>query len=297
MITEALRTLTSLVDLSSKHCAASVLCLLGLGTVVDHCIRRSDSWEVRDGALRLLSSLALKEGADLKHLVDMAVGCVRDEETYVRAAALEALKILWGDECVWTSLSHSGLVGPLQTQLPWSVVLEALKDSDAFVKRSALDCFINVIMDKHSQNLVYSSISNSKDIQSALIHLLKATSNDPDWEVRTRLVTLLRCLMIHGIAHGDVSTFVALSADSLLVNSVRDSNRLVRQEAACALETIFGRFDTCRDSVPPPLQPLVLACDRLDFKQIKREAEADELYETLLDGDLNAVSSHDLDCD
>ncbi|KAJ2074346.1 hypothetical protein GGH13_001384 [Coemansia sp. S155-1] len=187
-------------------------------------------WEVRDTALEFISaSASTLEWTRARGLIadgdllDDVVSALSDTEEYVRASGAQALVAILGSadaEFRQQVADHSSL-GCRQLE-------QLVNDSEAFVKRAALD--LVYALGDHAVN---GRLEGREWMQCLTYSKLYQMGDDPDFEVRVRcakiLALLARWMHFASIAAGDRAFVVELQADALLLDMCRDSSRYVRR--------------------------------------------------------------------
>ncbi|KAJ2100728.1 hypothetical protein GGI09_002132 [Coemansia sp. S100] len=256
-------------------------------------------WEVRDTALEFISASAgtlewtrarglIADG----DLLDDVVSALSDTEEYVRASGAQALVAILGSadaEFRQLVADHSSL-GCRQLE-------QLVNDSEAFVKRAALD--LVYALGDHAVN---GRLEGREWMQCLTYSKLYQMGDDPDFEVRVRcakiLALLARWMHFAGIAAGDRAFVVELQADALLLDMCRDSSRYVRRvcldgllemkrsyeigggsEVAEADEERSGKRQTVERGEESFYRKL---CD-IDFARLESTLTAEHLYQEALD--------------
>ncbi|KAJ2039571.1 hypothetical protein H4S03_001599 [Coemansia sp. S3946] len=256
-------------------------------------------WEVRDTALEFISASAgtlewtrarglIADG----DLLDDVVSALSDTEEYVRASGAQALVAILGSadaEFRQLVADHSSL-GCRQLE-------QLVNDSEAFVKRAALD--LVYALGDHAVN---GRLEGREWMQCLTYSKLYQMGDDPDFEVRVRcakiLALLARWMHFAGIAAGDRAFVVELQADALLLDMCRDSSRYVRRvcldgllemkrsyeigggsEVAEADEERSGKRQTVERGEESFYRKL---CD-IDFARLESTLMAEHLYQEALD--------------
>ncbi|KAJ2908257.1 hypothetical protein GGI21_003068 [Coemansia aciculifera] len=187
-------------------------------------------WEVRDTALEFISSAVNSlEWAKVHGLVvdgcllQDIVSALSDTEEYVRASAAQVLVALLGSsdvDFVQQISDHEGL-GCQQLE-------RLLDDSEAFVKRAALDLV------RALGSLVIGDIVESREWLHCLSYSrLYQMSDAPDFEIRVRcakvLVLLVGWMQYLDIPAHDRAFITELQAEALVLDMCADSSRYVRR--------------------------------------------------------------------
>ncbi|KAJ1737949.1 hypothetical protein LPJ72_000018 [Coemansia sp. Benny D160-2] len=201
-------------------------------------------WEARDTALEFVSAVVRGQGwagarclvcpfaGDARDsLIADAVRALDDPEEYVRASGAQVLAAIVDKaqddrHAVCTIVGHARLdrVG----------LASLLNDSEAFVKRAALDLVCTI-----GRSLALSPSSSHYDGSREWLHCLDyprlyQLADDPDFEVRVRcaslLALLLHCWLLRvDDPHSDVRVLEGLQPGSLLIDMCGDSSRYVRR--------------------------------------------------------------------
>ncbi|KAJ2664951.1 hypothetical protein IWW48_000565 [Coemansia sp. RSA 1200] len=201
-------------------------------------------WEARDTALEFISTIVRDQGwaralclvcpfeGDARNsLIIDAIQALDDPEEYVRASGAQALTVIVDkaqndQDTVWAIIGH--------TRLNRDGLASLLNDSEAFVKRAALDLVYMI-----GWTVTFSSSRIYYDESYEWLHCLSYSklyhiADDPDFEVRVRcanlLALLLNCWLLH-VDHGDsdVGVLENLQPGTLLIDMCRDSSRYVRR--------------------------------------------------------------------
>ncbi|KAJ2747504.1 hypothetical protein GGI20_000493 [Coemansia sp. BCRC 34301] len=194
-------------------------------------IRLADvEWEVRDTALEFISaaasSLAWTKARGLvadSGLLQDIVNALSDTEEYVRASGAQALVAILGpaDAAFRQQIAnHDGLCCRQLEDL--------VSDSEAFVKRAALDLVYAL-----GNLAVTDSIKGREWLRCLSYAKLYQMGDAPDFEIRVRCARIL-ALLTHWMHFGDIPAddraFVAeLQPDALLLDMCTDSSRYVRR--------------------------------------------------------------------
>ncbi|KAJ2860862.1 hypothetical protein GGH94_005259 [Coemansia aciculifera] len=187
-------------------------------------------WEVRDTALEFISAAAnTLEWSRAQGLIvdgDLlgdVVSALSDTEEYVRASGAQALVAILGSadaEFRQLVADHSGLGSQQLEQL--------VNDSEAFVKRAALDLVYAL-----GDHAVSGRLEGREWMHCLTYFKLYQMGDDPDFEVRVRcakiLALLARWMHFASITASDRAFVVELQADALLLDMCTDSSRYVRR--------------------------------------------------------------------
>ncbi|KAJ2691065.1 hypothetical protein IWW39_000273 [Coemansia spiralis] len=193
-------------------------------------------WEVRDTALEFVSAAATNlEWARARGpiadggLLGEVVGALGDTEEYVRASGAQALVAVLGSaDAEFRELvaSHSGLGSEQLGQL--------VNDSEAFVKRAALDLVYAL-----GDHAVCGRVVGREWLHCLTYSKLYQMGDDPDFEVRVRcarvLALLARWMHLVEIGSEDRAFVVELQPDALVLDMCTDSSRYVRRVCLDAL--------------------------------------------------------------
>jgi len=187
----------------------------------------STQWELRDSSLEVITGILERIGeTDLEFLNEEglfseAVTKNQDPEPFVRATFLRMLRLLHSAQ-----QQERVLFSRVMTQeAVWSLVQERLQDSEAIVRRAAVEVLEVLLMaGQESPEAVEMTFS-----ESFTRHLL----DDPDWEVRVRVV---RCLAL--LASHHPAAFHQAKAGFLLFQLLDESEHQVVLSALDALEVI-----------------------------------------------------------
>ncbi|KAJ2123686.1 hypothetical protein IW147_002435 [Coemansia sp. RSA 720] len=232
-------------------------------------------WEARDTVLEFVTR-AVREHAwpsveqlATRQVVDDAVRALTDAEEYVRASAahLLAAVVERGDEeRAWYVSEHSHLTG--------SDLARLVADSEAFVKRAALD-------------LVHALGTRGTGmwVECLSYRTLYDLADDPDFEVRVRCARVLALLTQNSAADAE------LQSTSLLLEMCRDSSRYVRAECLRSLRELKQNTqDVDMTNEPEPKRvdvgeqsSLYEKLKKVDLAQLEASLSAEHLYQEALD--------------
>ncbi|KAJ2616360.1 hypothetical protein GGH99_000595 [Coemansia sp. RSA 1285] len=201
-------------------------------------------WEARDTALEFVSAVVRGQGwvgaqclvcpfeGDARDsLIVDAVRALDDPEEYVRASGAQVLaaivdKARDDHDAVWTIVGHA--------RLGRDGLASLLNDSEAFVKRAALDLVCTI-----GRAVALSSSSTHYDGSCEWLHCLSyprlyQIADDPDFEVRVRCASLLALLLDCWLLRvddldSDAGVLEGLQPGTLLIDMCGDSSRYVRR--------------------------------------------------------------------
>ncbi|KAJ2518830.1 hypothetical protein GGI11_002753 [Coemansia sp. RSA 2049] len=201
-------------------------------------------WEARDTALEFVSAVVRGQGwvgaqclvcpfeGDARDsLIVDAVRALDDPEEYVRASGAQVLaaivdKARDDHDAVWTIVGHA--------RLGRDGLASLLNDSEAFVKRAALDLVCTI-----GWAVALSSSSTHYDGSCEWLHCLSyprlyQIADDPDFEVRVRCASLLALLLDCWLLRvddldSDAGVLEGLQPGTLLIDMCGDSSRYVRR--------------------------------------------------------------------
>ncbi|KAJ2813835.1 hypothetical protein H4S07_000385 [Coemansia furcata] len=245
-------------------------------------------WEVRDTALEFITATAntlewtrargLIADGDLLGDVTSALS---DTEEYVRASGAQALVAILGSADVGFRqqvADHSSLGSRQLEQL--------INDSEAFVKRAALDLIY--ALGDHSVN---GHLEGREWLHCLAYSKLYQMGDDPDFEVRVRcakiLALLTRWIHFTSIEAGDGAFVVELQADSLLLDMCTDSSRYVRR--VC----VDGLLDMKRSYEVSGNEGMTDASEERSGKRqtVQRSDDGESFYRKLCDIDFARLES------
>jgi hypothetical protein len=268
VITTAFETLVTL--LRRNDAVATSLDDTTLRVIADAVHRRmlDSRWEVRDAAISFCSALIENvEGAGVPHVVNTFLhnswavaeaiwaATTADEAPYVRSSAW----LFWQRLLLLPSVEH------IELQHAWSaggtpthdVLVAALRvafqDTEAEVRRAALDLCIGIcsvehsaapdsarplVMDIFSPGLMQCTAADCRQV-TVLDTGIAALIIDFDWEVKLRVLKILRShlgLGQDGVGRPCPACFVAMNGAQLLREALDDYDRLVTVEACDILQ-------------------------------------------------------------
>ncbi|KAJ2500007.1 hypothetical protein GGH96_003045 [Coemansia sp. RSA 1972] len=244
---------------------------------LEHAIRTRIAdveWEARDTVLEFVTR-AVREHAwssvemlATPCVVDDVMSALSDAEEYVRASAaylLAAVVERGSEERVRYVSEHN--------QLTQSDLARLVNDSEAFVKRAALDLL-------HALGM--RGIGTAW-VECLTYRTLYDLADDPDFEVRVRCARILALL-------AQTSTQSAeLQSTSLLLEMCRDSSRYVRAECLRSLRELTQDVQTTDMTSEPEPKRVAGAkslCEKLrnvDLAQLEASLSAEHLYQEALD--------------
>ncbi|KAJ2157006.1 hypothetical protein GGF46_004803 [Coemansia sp. RSA 552] len=203
------------------------------------CARLVDvEWEARDTALEFIARAASdRPWPSVEPLaaaaLDDAVHMLADKEEYVRASSAQALRSMVEHaapgEFATRISSHPGLQHEGLRSL--------LDDSEAFVKRAALDLIAAIGRRGF----------NGEWVQCLDYAKLYQMADDPDFEVRVRLVRLLELLVRYqhlGPLLPPDEHLDSLQGGAILLDMCRDSSRYVRSACLESLQLLKRQFES-----------------------------------------------------
>ncbi|RIA87613.1 armadillo-type protein [Glomus cerebriforme] len=217
-------------------------------------------WDIRDSILEFIGGLLDKSsnvgsGVNfvLKYdLSKVVFAKINDEEPYVRASCLKAIKNIIRNPKGWQYVVSGRMQEDIALKLP-----SMMRDSEAFVRRAVMELMVCFIVERDCGTILLddrnAEIMNPKIIDKIM--------DDPDFYVRISGCQFLASIWDHceqdrlsygqkrtkhnkSISGGslligqDSSWFYWLEGDKLLVAAAEDSSRLVRDEVLVILKRL-----------------------------------------------------------
>ncbi|PIA15791.1 hypothetical protein COEREDRAFT_81731 [Coemansia reversa NRRL 1564] len=196
-------------------------------------------WEARDTTLELIAAATTTLDWDQAHvlvggLIDDIVVAVNDTEEYVRASASQALVAIVSradNTFVQQMVIHQGLGRNGLEQL--------INDSEAFVKRAALDLVYAI------GNRCTDAIKSTEWVRSVSYEKLYQLADDPDFEVRVRCARLAALLVTRQyFGHNNDHEYLCnLQSSTILLYMCGDTSRYVRGVCLESLTLLKKRFE------------------------------------------------------
>ncbi|KAJ2807250.1 hypothetical protein H4R20_001363 [Coemansia guatemalensis] len=197
-------------------------------------------WEARDTTLEMIATAATTLDWNQAHvlvggLINDVAAAVNDTEEYVRASAAQALVSIVSradDSFAQQMVSHQGLGRSGLAQL--------VSDSEAFVKRAALDLVYAI------GNRCTDSNTSTEWMHSVSYEKLYQLADDPDFEVRVRCARLAALLATqqHFGHSSDHEYLCSLQASTILLDMCRDASRYVRGVCLESLKLLKQQLET-----------------------------------------------------
>ncbi|XP_031555900.1 uncharacterized protein LOC116292681 [Actinia tenebrosa] len=206
-----------------------------LGSLI-HLRLRDQRWEVKDSALEFVGRL-IKLNSALSYdilnpsILSLVWESVDDSESYVRSSAWSCLGHLACNPGLWAKLKEKERLTEFEVLKKIVHVLE--NESEAFPRRSVMDCLIKWSHDQHpivsvilpdkmklSSSTGLDKLKNTdSEIRSLFSDIIRYAVKDFDWEVKIRALQL-------------VETIIQIFAQ------VRESRNESRHSQQCQLKTL-----------------------------------------------------------
>ncbi|CAO3599582.1 unnamed protein product [Absidia cylindrospora] len=277
-------------------------------------------WDVRDAMIEFVGGLfepGAKEEIALKNKIDFAISLdlpllvldrIKDQEPYVRASALKTVQIMMKTGPGWNFIQQHEQLRTFSRTLP-----RLLYDTEAFVRRATLDAMSCLVAHRSCEGLLLTQpdqvAMDHKDTLST--DTLSMLMNDDDIEVRIRLCRLLDHMWQLKMQERDqskrhtstlltqdnqsltLSYFYFLHGDHWLLESVKDSQRMVRLEAMQVIERILTTYETSPSTTTGSKRSRLDDDEKdamfmkqlgdLDLVHIKRTTNPEDLYQEAFD--------------
>ncbi|KAG2218191.1 hypothetical protein INT45_006826 [Circinella minor] len=217
-------------------------------------------WDIRDAVIEFISFLFQQPITDAKiylaleyELPLLVFERITDNEPYVRATALDALQNLMQSKEGWMFIQRNQHTRRIASELPGM-----LYDTEAFVRRAALDAIRCLVANRSCEGMVIEAVASS-DQKSLNPDLVAARMDDPDSSVIVRMCRLfydLWQLHLHESEqhkrsrtdncseNGDtseyISTFYTLKGDYWIIEATNATQRRVRAEAYDIIRRILN---------------------------------------------------------
>ncbi|KAI9490173.1 armadillo-type protein [Zychaea mexicana] len=245
-------------------------------------------WDIRDAVIGFIGSLFKQPTSDVKvsfaldHGLPLLVfDMITDREPYVRATALDALQNLMQSKDGWMFIQRNQHTRRIASELPGM-----LYDTEAFVRRAALDAILCLVANRSCEGMVIESMASS-DRKSLNPVVVAARMDDSDSSVTIRMCRLFYGLWLLHLHESEQhkrtrldrhkpesseaeyqSIFYMLQGDYWIIEATTSTARRVRAEAYDIIRRILDE----NQSAYAPIQ-------RNDKKRtIQEDADKDTLF-------------------
>jgi len=256
------------------------------------------SWELRDSTLELIGSIygensLLLESAIHHKIHDLVLKGVRDEELYVRSCALQTLQIICKNLRSWTSIleSHENFsLGSLST----------LSDGESIPKRDAVDLFISWLTTSHCYHQI---VWLSRQEQGKMREKVSKLFDEEDWEVKNRGVKFLKLVLLSSMEQENaLEVFSNLDGDAMLLEALKNYDRVTRLEACYALQEVETNFSKILEiNVSSPfflrLKQFYETLRTVDLDTLIQDANPENIYDSDEENDLMMEETTIIDCE
>lgn len=209
-------------------------------------------WDIRDSVVNFVGHLfdephnVTKIRFALTFNLPLEVfGRIHDSEPYVRASSLEVLAKMMQCKEGWDYIQQHTSSRELSSKLP-----NLLYDTEAFVRRAAIDAIICLVRNRSCQGMTM-EIEDSKNKDSLNPQILQSLIDDQDFDVRIRACRLIQNLWVlynheklqqKRKYQPEAIFFEHIHAGKLLVEAANDTNRVVRIEAYEVISSILSEY-------------------------------------------------------
>ncbi|CAB4442023.1 unnamed protein product [Rhizophagus irregularis] len=259
-------------------------------------------WDIRDSILEFIGGLFDKSsnvGSGVNFIIkfdllNIVFAKINDEEPYVRASCLKAIKTIIRNSKGWQYIVSGQLQEDIALKLPFM-----MRDSEAFVRRAVMELMTCLIVERECGTILL----DDRNAEIMNPKIMDKIMDDPDFYVRINGCQFLASVWDHceqdRLNYGqkktkhnkdisgnslligqDSSWFYWLDGDKLLVAAAEDSSRLVRSEVLAILKRLkhyleriipYRELPTIRGLLPSPFATII-SCSQIPHKQLIDES-------------------------
>ncbi|KAJ3406903.1 hypothetical protein HDU80_010077 [Chytriomyces hyalinus] len=223
-----------------------------------------------------------------------------DAEPNVRYAALTCIQTLVEHAVSWKYIKAQNLESFLISEL----LSKHMQDSEALVRRSAVDLVTALMPRASSINLLLNDSQDSDDKKIGRVKLKHLVIEDSDSEVRLRALRLLSVLFevtCFGSSDFNRNWFFNVNGDGLILEATKDSSRIVRSESATIVVKMIsvgasiydGSKKRPRASIESPLATFLDQLGAIDVDALVEGSKAEHLYEEALEVNKSLIQEGD----
>ncbi|KAJ3228537.1 hypothetical protein HDU78_009735 [Chytriomyces hyalinus] len=223
-----------------------------------------------------------------------------DAEPNVRYAALTCIQTLVENAVSWNYIKAQNLESFLISEL----LSKHVQDSEALVRRSAVDLVTALMPRASSINLLLTDSQDSDDKKIGRVKLKRLVIEDSDSEVRLRALRLLSVLFeitCFGSSDFNRNWFFNINGDGLILEATKDSSRIVRSESATIVVKMIsvgasiydGSKKRPRASIESPLATFLDQLGAIDVNALVEGSKAEHLYEEALEVNKSLIQEGD----
>lgn len=269
-------------------------------------------WDIRDAVIHFVGQLFRqpihenKVSFALKYDLPLNIlERIQDKEPFVRASAVDVLQNMMKSKQGWDYIQqHQQSRYFLASQLP-----SLLYDTEAFVKRAALDAMDCLVQNRSCQGMAMEIENKPNTLNPGIIKTL-VDDADPDIRIKAcKLIESLWYLYQHEkqqnkkrVVMNHVVFFHSIPAAELLVQSANDTHRLVRSESVRIIFDILetkskenNRFEDEFD------EEFITKITQVNIQQQKQTLDPEHIYEEAFDINVDMMIHHQkeniLDCE
>ncbi|KAJ8658480.1 hypothetical protein O0I10_005833 [Lichtheimia ornata] len=273
----------------------------------------NQEWDVRDSAIEFIGNLfkpprsEFKMAFALEHkLPFMVLRCINDKEPYVRATALDVLQNFMRSKDGWYFIQQHQRIREVASQLP-----RFLYDTEAFVRRAALDAICCLVSNRSCEGMTIESTSSTEQTSLNPI-IVSKLMDDPDSDVIMRMLQVLYAfwkLHLHenaqqkrtrteddddaAMATEPESVFFMIKGDHWIIEATKDTQRRVRAQAYDVIQHILrdyphvsmqkGEHKRAFDETPSKEQEFINALGLLDMEKLQGALDPEHIFQEALD--------------
>ncbi|KAJ3016276.1 UNVERIFIED_CONTAM: BRCA1-associated ATM activator 1 [Siphonaria sp. JEL0065] len=245
-------------------------------------------WDIRDATVDFVASLfsgvenEKKAEYGLQFIQPLLKRC-GDAEPNVRFKVLAAFQqAILGTNIGWNYMNMANALESLVT----SCLKDLLNDSEALVRRGAVDLLASLVSNpEFDLNHVLAPVEKY-DFKISQHKLKKLVSDDSDWEVRVRALSLLG-ILIERLAIAHDTSFSWIFQESMLIDATVDSSRVVRTESILVITKILAQSQ----HIPHPTY--IHHLKMIDLQQVLELSQIEHIYEEALEVGKSLIQEHD----
>ncbi|CDS04920.1 hypothetical protein LRAMOSA07450 [Lichtheimia ramosa] len=272
----------------------------------------NQEWDVRDSAIEFIGNLFKPPRSEFKmtfalehKLPFMVLRCINDKEPYVRATALDVLQNFMRSKDGWYFIQQHQRIREVASQLP-----RFLYDTEAFVRRAALDAICCLVTNRSCEGMTIESTSSTEQT-SLNPTIVSKLMDDPDSDVIMRMLQVLYAfwkLHLHESTQQkrtrieDVDTamtiesqpiFFMIKGDHWIIEATKDTQRRVRAQAYDVIQQILrdyphvsmqkGEHKRAFDETPSKEQEFINVLGRLDMEKLQGALDPEHIFQEALD--------------
>ncbi|CAJ0831553.1 17217_t:CDS:10, partial [Entrophospora sp. SA101] len=157
------------------------------------------------------------------NLPQMVIEKINDEEAYVRASCLKTIQSIIRCQSSWQYFASKNLHEKITSELPFM-----MKDSEAFVRRAAMELLISLIVERKYGSMLL--LDRNAEIMNP--NVIEKIMEDPDFYVRINGCKFLEAVWNHFKKHNDIN-------DELILSTIPDHKKslIINESSSLLLPT------------------------------------------------------------